>query len=281
MNALEKLKLTGRLKAAVDMRNIEKSPLKKLKAAKEVQDLRRQLGLIGGAAKASDKNGLQPLSAADLQPLLLPKDGNPNEQRKAIESYLKQFQGKTVKTSDNKTIRFSKKSKTHIANDIVWEKTITAEAVAYVLDVLETGDFIGRQQPDEPRPDFAAFHVYRKWADVDGAQVHIQVKAAELADGKLAADGLDLLAYTIKDYEADKEKEDSRKLSPDSESGAYDGFSTSVHDSAFKPTEQPLHPSLSMYHTAVFDRAQVEAEEYPPLVVEILEIREKSGAAEA
>ena len=279
MNALEKLKLTGRLKAAVDMRNVEKNPLKKLKAAKEVQDLRRQLGLIGGVAKVPDKNGLQPLSAADLQPLLLPKDGNPNEQRKAIEIYLKQFQGKTVKTSDNKTIRFSKKSKTHIANDIVWEKTITAEAVAYVLDVLETGDFIGRQQPDEPRHDFAAFHVYRKWVDVDGTQVHIQVKAAELVDGTLAADGLDLMAYTIKDYEAGKEKEDSRKLSPDSGTTAYDG----VRDQDYACAERPLRtpPPLENNHTAVFDRAQVEAEEYPPLVVEILEIREKSGAAEA
>ena len=70
MNALEKLKLTGRLKAAVDMRNVEKNPLKKLKAAKEVQDLRWQLGLIGGVAKVPDNK----LDESSLRPLNVPEN---------------------------------------------------------------------------------------------------------------------------------------------------------------------------------------------------------------
>ena len=92
MNALEKLKLTGRLKAAVDMRNVEKNPLKKLKAAKEVQDLRWQLGLIGGVAKVPDNK----LDESSLRPLNVPENATAKEVRKALEDYLKQLQGKTI-----------------------------------------------------------------------------------------------------------------------------------------------------------------------------------------
>lgn len=47
MNVLEKMKLTNVLKNAVGKRNAENNPLKKLSLAKEVQALRKQLGLIG------------------------------------------------------------------------------------------------------------------------------------------------------------------------------------------------------------------------------------------
>lgn len=51
MNALEKMKLTNQLKKAVDDRNVESNPLKKLTLAKQVQELRKQLGLAGNVER--------------------------------------------------------------------------------------------------------------------------------------------------------------------------------------------------------------------------------------
>ncbi|UOO81111.1 hypothetical protein LVJ83_08995 [Uruburuella testudinis] len=276
MNPIEKMKLAGRLKAAVAARNIEKNPLKKLPLLKEVEELRKQLGFKVKVNKLPE-SGLQPLDVRSLQPLEIPENATAKAISKALMDYLKQMQGKTVETSDGKTVRFSKRSKNHIAYDVAFDDSIVAVAVSHTVDVLMMGNFVGRQLPDEKRNDIAAFHVYRKWVDVSDKQVHMQVKAAELADGLLAADGLDLLVYTVKDYEKDKEKEDSRKLSPDSGAVAYDGVCYQDDVCTKRPLRTP--PSLKEHHTAVFDRAQVSAEEYPPLIVEILEIRENNNKA--
>lgn len=94
------------------------------------------------------------------------------------------------------------------------------------------------------------------------------MKAAELLNGEWET-GDGLLAYTAKDYEADKEKkEDNRKLSPNSDS-VYDA----AVPSAPLPSElTPLNGTILHHsqgnHNATYDSAQDE----PYIFIEILEV---------
>ena len=266
MNALEKLKLTGRLKAAVDMRNIEKSPLKKLKAAKEVQDLRRQLGLIGGAAKASDNE----LDESSLKPLNVPENATAKEVRKALEDYLKQLQGKTIITVDGKTVRFSKTSRTHLANDAAYENHYPAWAASCVVEVLKTGEFIGREALYKERKDgFVAFHAYEKLVNKDGTDgVLLRVKAGELDNGIIEAGG-GLIAYSAKN--TNKAAMDGSLI----ENGSIkDALPAGDHSDS--STARPTSLTDVNNHTAVFD----EAQDNPYIFVEILEVRRKAAGSE-
>ena len=271
MNALEKLKLTGRLKAAVDMRNVEKNPLKKLKAAKEVQDLRWQLGLIGGVAKVPDNK----LDESSLRPLNVPENATAKEVRKALEDYLKQLQGKTIITVDGKTVRFSKQTTRHISQDSAIDKAIVPEAVAHVVEVFKSGEFIERQESYKERNDFVAFHTYRKWIDLNDKSIYMQVKAAELADGSFEA-GNGILAYSAKDVTG-KENEDAVKTPSFTADSANDTAATpGINLSAGSSTTGTSAVSRGNNHTAVFD----EAQDNPYIFVEILEVRRKAAGSE-
>lgn len=215
---------------------------------------------------------LEALDEGSLKALELGDTASDKDNAKSLQKWLKQLQGKTIITNDNKEIRFSLKTTKHILNDVAVKKTIIADAVSHLVDVLKTGQFIGVQAPDKQRADFIAFHVYRKWIELSDKKIHVQVKVAQLADGYLAADGLDLLTYTIKDYEMDKQKEDSRKLSS-SENDMYDNISNSAPTVIFKPSKQPLISSDNNHNTML---DSVQDARYP-MLIEILAVKDKKG----
>ena len=213
----------------------------------------------------SDSLKTEPLDESTLEPLNVPENATTKEVRKALETYLKQLQGKTITTSDGKTVRFSGKSTSHLANDAAVKKEIMPHAISHVVDVLKTGRFIERQELYKERTGgFVAFHVYRKWIDLGNKEIHMQVKAGELANGILEA-GDGLLAYATKDVEkaamdsslnmsgSDKDDQPSGNRSNLSTFGA-----TSVSDVS--------------HHTAVYDAAQ---DNEPYIFIEILEVRKK------
>lgn len=235
------------------------------------QELIQVLGELGVFfEKKPTANGLdlEPLDESQLKPLDIPENASKQEIRKALEAYLKQFQGKTIQTSDGKTVRFSGKSTAHLANDATKKKEIMPRAIAHVIDVLKAGQFIERQQLyKERKGGFVAFHVYRKWVDIGSKEIHMQVKAGELDSGILEA-GDGLLVYAAKDVEkaamnsslnvsgSDKDEQPSGDHSNSSTIGA-----TSVSD--------------GNHHTAIFD--DVSSDEY--IFIEILAVREKNPQA--
>lgn len=213
----------------------------------------------------------EPLDESSLQPLTVPENATAKEVRKALEGYLQQLQGKTVTTSDGKTVRFSRKSTKHIANDATVKKMILPQAVVHVVDVLKTGEFVDREPAYKERSDFVAFHAYRKWIGLPDKEVLMQVKAAELPNGELEA-GDGLLAYSAKDV-GDKTKE-------------ADDTASFVTDGAFGTSGNPsINPSVASSTTgtsavprgsndnAAYDSVQDEAY----IFIEILEVRDKQG----
>ena len=209
----------------------------------------------------------EPLDESALEPLNVPENATTKEVRKALETYLKQLQGKTITTSDGKTVRFSGKSTSHLANDAAVKKEIMPHAISHVVDVLKTGRFIERQELYKERTGgFVAFHVYRKWIDLGNKEIHMQVKAGELANGILEA-GNGLLAYATKDVEKaamDSSLNMSGSDKDDQPSGNRSNLST------FGATSV----SDVIHHTAVYDAAQ---DNEPYIFIEILEVRKKQS----
>lgn len=284
MNALEKMKLNKALKEAIIARDNSKSAVQKLKLSKEVQSLREKLGLVVTTQKSaeSQEREITLIDVNNIVPLNLNDDMDIKEQKVAVDEYLRQFQGKTLITSDGKTVRFSRQSRTHIISDVFREKSIIAPVVEHLIDVLQTGSFIGAQKPDKLRKDFTQFHVYRKWVDLKDKEVHVQVKVGELANGLLVAGDVDLLVYTVKDYEADKEKEDNREWLPSFTGDSVESELRAYYPHALSPLDTDSSCSEhEINHTAVFDKMQAETNADYPLIVEILEIRDKAVDNEA
>lgn len=283
LRGLAKTKALQELKQVIDSK-ASLTGLAKTKVLKRQNELRLSLGMGSGVANEPQSQDieqpkypqLEPLNENDLLPLAINGDESKSELAEKISKWVKQVQGKTIVTVDGKEVRFSRKTTTHISTDIAYKEMIFPRAATHLFEVLKTGKFVGVQNPDEPRSDFKVFHVYRKWVDVSQTeQVNMQVKIAELNDGTFAADNIDYLVYTVKDYEKDKEKEDNRMLSS-SENG-MDSVSNSAPAPIFNVPIQPLTPTNENSST-MFDGSQDD--KGIPLVFEILEIRQKPNNSE-
>ncbi|QMT33502.1 hypothetical protein LNQ82_03065 [Conchiformibius steedae DSM 2580] len=189
----------------------------------------------------------------------MPENATTKEVRKALESYLKQSQGKTVITSDGKTVRFSGKSTSHLVNNSVYDKRLMVQSVAKIIEVFKTGEFIARQDLYKERKDkFVAFHIYRKWVDVETESVLLQVKAAELDSGKLVA-GDGLLAYSAKELEKGT-----------SQTATLDSVPTA--NNTLSPSRTHSDHSNEMNNKIQVDNS---AQDEPYIFLEILEVRDR------
>lgn len=132
----------------------------------------------------------------DLKPIEINKEIS---EKQALTDWLKQLQSKSVVTVDGKVVRFNRNhSVDHLVHDAIYARKITLKAVEKVVEVFESGDFIGREKLHKARADqFVAFHTYEKWVTLDEGQVRIRAKAGELENGLLEA-GNGLIAYTAK-----------------------------------------------------------------------------------
>ena len=219
----------------------------------------------------------EPLDESALEPLNVPENATAKEVRKALETYLKQLQGKTITTSDGKTVRFSGKSTGHITNDIMQrENGLALQAAEFAVEVLKTGQFIERQELYKAREKdgFVAFHTYRKWVELkDGTKMNLQVKAGELQNGLLVA-GDGLIAYAMKNAEKIKEAENNPTSFTGDSANDVSGISQLPH----RPTVQvePTSTSQCNNHTAIYDAAQ---DNEPYIFIEILEVREKNSGS--
>ena len=219
----------------------------------------------------------EPLDESALEPLNVPENATAKEVRKALETYLKQLQGKTITTSDGKTVRFSGKSTGHITNDIMQrENGLALQAAEFAVEVLKTGQFIERQELYKAREKdgFVAFHTYRKWVELkDGTKMNLQVKAGELQNGLLVA-GDGLIAYAMKNAEKIKEAENNPTSFTGDSANDVSGISQLPH----RPTVQvePTSTSQCNNYTAIYDAAQ---DNEPYIFIEILEVREKNSGS--
>lgn len=178
MNEIEKIK------AVKELRQIRKElssgslkPIPKIKAVKRLRELRSLLG-----ASASNE-----LDESSLKPLNIPDGADKATIKKAVMEYLHQIQGKMITTVDGKRVKLNKNGRNHLIKDSVFDQKFAPQAISKVLEVLQTGKFIERLNLSKTRDDaFIAFHVYRKWVSVDGADIHLQIKVGEMADGTLA-----------------------------------------------------------------------------------------------
>ena len=217
----------------------------------------------------------EPLDESALEPLNVPENATAKEVRKALETYLKQLQGKTITTSDGKTVRFSKQTTKHISQDVAINKLIVSSAIAHIVDVLKTGQFIERQELYKERSDFVAFHVYQKWVNADeNTDILMQVKAAELPTGEIVT-GNGLLAYSVKDV-SDKTKEASDKPASVVTDSAYTSGNPSTNLSVVSSMTRTSNVLRGDNHTAIYDAAQ---DNEPYIFIEILEVREKNSGS--
>lgn len=186
MNILEKMRLANVLKKALDARNEESNPLTKIVLAREVQEIRKKLGLIG----------TMNASGIIFQPLSLPENPSRSDLSKLVNEYLKNnLQGKIIQTIDGKQVRFNSiKSTKHLTHD-GRRSELAAKAIPYIVDVFTEGEFKGREELKKERGDFVAFHTYQKWIEIEQYRLLLEAKAGELLDGSLETLP-ELLAYS-------------------------------------------------------------------------------------
>ena len=116
--------------------------------------------------------------------LVLPESATKGDRKRAIKNWLRPFLGKHIKTSDGKVVVVN-------SADSMWHLSyngnrndLKAKVVPYVFDVLTFGEFIEREDlSHERKDDFIAFHVYRKWCEVEGKQVYSEAHAGERENG--------------------------------------------------------------------------------------------------
>ncbi|UOO81108.1 hypothetical protein LVJ83_08980 [Uruburuella testudinis] len=231
MNPIEKMKLAGRLKAAVAARNIEKNPLKKLPLLKEVEALRKQLGFKVKTKKTEenlDKNGkvaFPELSAEETALLAekaidVTKEMGQGARKKVVAAWVAaNLQGRSIRASDGKMIQFNHNdSINHLAFDSR-RNNLRALAIPFVADVFSRGKFTGTSKPNHDHKDksMMAFHAYQKWVELkNGYKLLLEVQAVERDSGKF-----EYAAYTHKvldkkvgntSYTDDTEKDSTRVL---------------------------------------------------------------------
>lgn len=269
-------KNTARFAKANANKTAETEELARLESEK-AQKLAR-LEELNAQIEARNNSGslkTEPLDESALEPLNVPENATAKEVRKALETYLKQLQGKTITTSDGKTVRFSKQTTKHISQDVAINKLIVSSAIAHIVDVLKTGQFIERQELYKERSDFVAFHVYQKWVNADeNTDILMQVKAAELPTGEIVT-GNGLLAYSVKDV-SDKTKEASDKPASVVTDSAYTSGNPSTNLSVVSSMTRTSNVLRGDNHTAIYDAAQ---DNEPYIFIEILEVREKNSGS--
>ncbi|HQV22830.1 MAG TPA: hypothetical protein PLJ88_07065, partial [Agitococcus sp.] len=144
------------------------------------------------------------LSSQDIKglnkTLLLPENATKGDRKRAVAAWLKEnLLGKQIKTSDDKVVRFNSHSAAHLKYNGNRDN-LKAKAILYIADVFAEGQFVGREDLSHDRQDsFVAFHVYRKWCEVEGLNLHLEAHAGELENGDL-----ELVAYNQKIYEKQK-----------------------------------------------------------------------------
>lgn len=193
-------------------------------AKDELQDYRwvsidelSQFDLVGNLTDLTNlyQKAIDNFNPLQLSELVVDESITGKDLNSLITQWLRDnLQGKSITTVDDKVVRFNNKSTSHISHDIAVKKNLIAKAVAHIVEVFTTGEFIERQELYKPRAKdrFVAFHVYRKWVDIDNLQVHLQVKAGELDNGLLES-GNGLIAYSAKDLnQFDGIKKDTQSI---------------------------------------------------------------------
>lgn len=199
---------------------------------------------------------LQSLYEKSKKELALPDSPIPSERGKAAYNWLSDnLQNKVIKAVDGKEIYFNRNlSVDHLSHNA--RKSISeiiVKSIPHIAEVFETGTFVEREELTKNRTDNkVAFHIYKKWVEIDDKRVHLEAKACEMSDGKLVAKG-DVIAYNIK---ALKQEILPSNLSQNMTT-PYGGLAPAVDND-----------------TPITDAAQAENEDY---VLNILEITDLNG----
>lgn len=194
--------------------------------------------------------------AQNLIELNLPENPSHKDLANAVNKWLKDnAQGKIITASNGTKIRFNANNSTkHLTFD-GRQSILAAKSITYVIDVFETGVYVGKQELYKDRTDdFVAFHSYRKWVEIDGYKLYLEAKAGERSDGSvIALDGM--IAYSQKII-----KKESQLLTPSDENIALDGIREFVTSSCEN-------------NTTILDDIQAENE----TLLTILEVTDLNG----
>ena len=168
------------------MSSLAVAPILKAMKAALAQPTEVNIFALADVAGLKIKSNL--LSVDDIKQLdktlVLPESATKGDRKRAIKNWLRPFLGKHIKTSDGKVVVVN-------SADSMWHLSyngnrndLKAKVVPYVFDVLTFGEFIEREDlSHERKDDFIAFHVYRKWCEVEGKQVYLEAHAGERENG--------------------------------------------------------------------------------------------------
>lgn len=188
MNTLERLKLTTALKRAVDERNAETNTIAKLKLAKKVQDLRKQLGLVNNTLSDDEIERLSQM------PIDVQDDSTKGERKRTAKEWIRDnLLGKTVRTVDGKIVHFNSEDTIgHISfNAMRSRNSFIAMCIPFIPTIFAKGNYNGLGDKDElhqaQRKDqsITNFHLYSKWIELkNGYKVNAEVQACERENSK-------------------------------------------------------------------------------------------------
>lgn len=191
MNVLEKIKLTGELKKAIDARNAENHPLKKIALQKTVQDLRKQLCLVGDQATNSDEyadaNKGKEINVAQFETdLKAYQESDDADFKSAVERVLAKLQGNYIQTVVGKVL-FNSVSTGELALGTK-ENEIRANLIPFVPQTLTTDKNPTREENIKDRSNkkgkFVAFHSFIGTAQIGDKNVKHLVRVGERENGE-------------------------------------------------------------------------------------------------
>lgn len=212
MNLLEKMKLVKTLNQAVNERNIEVNPLKKIVLVKRVIGLRQQLGLWKGSNSISDSKEINVDSLdTDLFKYVTDKDKSLSD---AVVNYIKQnLQGKYINTIIGKVL-FNAVSVGKLAYNTKSDE-IRAKIIPFVPKTLSSGKYLGREELNKDRTNkkggFIAFHKFQDITRIENLSITHIVKVGERERGEF-----EFVAY-YSNYERSDLLHNSVEQSPQSQ----------------------------------------------------------------
>lgn len=189
MNVLEKMKLTAELKQTVKIRNAESNPLKKLSLAKQVQDLRKKLGLIGNVPDTTSET-LQEQNEIDPEKINTDLDfyreDDDESYLPAVNRALKTLQGKYINTVIGKVL-FNAVSTSELSLGTK-ANSIRAKLIPFVPRTLASGKYLGREENIKDRSNkkgkFVAFHRFEGIAQIEQQNIRHLVRVGERENGE-------------------------------------------------------------------------------------------------
>lgn len=258
MNLLERMKLVKSLDKAVNERNAENNPLKKMGLVKQVAALRKQLGMVKGGentptrdTKEIDINSLD----TDLYKYIKETDKG---LFKAVERWLKaNVQKKTLTTVDGKKVTFNREQSVDHLTFNSRRSELAAKSIPFVVSVFTKGEFKGvfPLTHERKKDTFFQFHVYQKWVEIDGYRLLLETHAGEREDNSLEVMG-SLVGY-------------NQKIIEKQQGSSLLGSSDAIQDSA----DAGRYASLENNTTLILDNVQENEDN----LITILEITDLNG----